>query len=95
MTDQHEAERRRNKAMGDWIRQGISAPNMPLELPRRLDEPDALDVATGAPSPPRRPPSADAGAGTSNAGRSGAEPPSMNEQLRTVLRSRPPGRRGG
>jgi hypothetical protein len=84
----HAAERRRNRAIGDFMRQRISAPSMPLDPSAfTFEEPEGPT----APPAARPPQSIDAGAGVSG---SRVEPaPSMNDQLRAILRSAPPGRR--
>jgi hypothetical protein len=91
MTDKnsnHEAERRRNGAMNDFIRQGTTAPSMPLDPSAfTFEEPEA----PAAPPEPRPPRSIDAGAGVG--GPYIERPPSMNDQLRAILGSGPPGRR--
>ena len=82
MTDD---QARRNRQMGDWIRQGISAPSMPLELPP--PEPDDPGDGVDATASPVRPPSGvDAGAGTSNAGRGATQRESMNDLIRRTVR---------
>lgn len=83
MTDKHEVTRRRNKAMGDWIRQSISSPSMPLDL-SQLEVPEP---PPGAPNPPGTPPSVDGGAGTG--GQRVRRPDSMNDLFRAWVRERP------
>jgi hypothetical protein len=90
MTDKnnHEAERRRNRAMNDFIRQGTTAPSMPLDPSAfTFEEPEAPTE----PPAPRPSQSIDAGAGVG--GPRVEQVPSMNDQLRAILGSGPPGRR--
>ena len=86
MTDE---QARRNKQMGDWIRQGISAPSMPLELPPA--EPQEPEEPTAPPpSAPRSPGGIDGGAGITQ----GPQPKpreSMNDLIRRGVRDTRPG----
>jgi hypothetical protein len=81
MTDE---QARRNKQMGDWIRQGISAPSMPLELPPpEPQEPE--DRAAAPPSALQLPGGIDGGAGTTQGPRP-KQRESMNDLIRRGVR---------